>query len=165
MWSDGPIVLGIPWQPPVGLIQNSADLAATIGVHLVCAFVDPESYLTEHGPADSRIGVSLDPAQNREADFPPSVIQEGLQDMLGPPGREWTFRVLNGDVPLALMRLADSAGASMLIVGGPRPGRLAGMARLVEGSVSMYLIRSQPRPVVVFPHLGRRQANASANLR
>jgi nucleotide-binding universal stress UspA family protein len=136
------------------LIRMGADLARRLDVHLVCAFVDPESYLTEWGPADSRTGVSLDPEAQREPEFPSAVILDRLQSLLGPPGQEWTFRVLNGDVPRALTRLAESTDASMLMVGGPRAGRMAGIARLVEGSISMSLIRSQAIPVVVMPHFG-----------
>ncbi len=154
MWSDGPVVLGVPWQPSGRLIRKAADLASMMGVHLVCAFVDPASYLTEWEPANSRMGVSLDPIPNCEADFPASEILERLRSILGPPGQDWSFRVLNGDVPHVLTRLAESTDASMFIVGGQRPGRLARISRLLEGSVSMALIRSQPRPVVVVPHLG-----------
>ena len=148
------MVLGVPWQPSEVLIRTGADLAAMMGVHLLCAFVDPASYLTEWEPADSRTGLSLDPVPNREADFPSSDILETLRNILGPPGADWSFRVLNGDVPRALSRLAESTDASMLIVGGQRPGRVAAMARMLEGSVSVSLMRSQPRPVVVVPHPG-----------
>ncbi len=145
-------MLGVPWQPPERLIRTGADLATKMGVHLLCAYVDPASYLTEWEPAGSRTGVSLDPAPNPETDFPASDILATLRDILGSPGAEWSFRVLNGDAPHALNRLAESTDASMLIVGGQRSGRLAGMTRLLEGSVSISLIRTQPRPVVVVPY-------------
>ena len=154
MSSEGPVVLGVPWQASERLVRTGADLAAMMGTHLSCAFVDPASYLTEWEPAHSRTGVSLDPAPSRESDFPASEILQRLLDILGPPGADWSFRVLNGDVPYALSRLAESTDASMLIVGGPRPGRLAGVARLLEESVSGSLIRSQSRPVVVLPRRG-----------
>jgi nucleotide-binding universal stress UspA family protein len=152
MWSDGPLVIGIPWLPSATTIRKGADLAQRLNVHLVCAFVDPESYLTEWGPAESLLGISLDPAPKEDAEFPSSAVLDKHQDLLGPPGQDWSFRVLHGDVPRALTRLAESTAASMLMVGGPRHGRLAGIARLLEGSISMSLIRLQPRPVVVVPH-------------
>jgi hypothetical protein len=67
-------------------------------------------------------------------------------------------------VPYALSRLAESTDASMLIVGGPRPGRLAGVARLLEESVSGSLIRSQSRPVVVLPRLGSQPSGHTGRL-
>ena len=124
--------MGVPWQPPEALIRTGSDLAATLGVHLLCTFVDPASYLTEWEPPKSRTGLSLDPASNREADFPSSETLETLRKILGPPGADWSFRVLNGDVPQALSRLAESTDASMLIDGGQRPGRTAAMTRMLE---------------------------------
>ena len=66
---------------------------------------------------------------------------------------DWSFRVLNGAVAQALGRLAESTDASVLIVGGDRPGRLAAMERMLEGSVSAELASLQYRPVLVIPAL------------
>jgi hypothetical protein len=95
-----------------------ASVLSGLGVHLICAFVDPASYLTEWDPVGSRTAVPLDPAANDEAQFPSGHVLQSLEAILGLPGAEWSFRVLNGDVARALGRLADSAGASLLIVGG-----------------------------------------------
>jgi nucleotide-binding universal stress UspA family protein len=154
MLSNGPVVLGVPWHPDERLIRTGAELASMMGAHLVCAFVDPTSYLTEWEPEALRTAASLDPAPVHETAFPVSAILECLRKILGAPGDAWSFRVLNGDVAQALTRLAESTNASVLIVGGQRPGSLAGMARLLEGSVSLSLIRSQSRPVVVVPRPG-----------
>ena len=93
--------------------------------HLICAFVDPASYLTEWEPAGSQPGASLDPVPNVDAEFPAWQMLAGLEGVLGPPGGAWSFRVLNGEVAQALGRLAESADAAALIVGGQRPGRVA----------------------------------------
>lgn len=154
MWSDGPVILGVPWQPRDDLIRHGSDLATIMGVHLACAFVDPASYLAEWEPATSRPGISLEPAASMEGDFPDSEVRASIQNVLGPPGLDWSFRVLHGDVANALARLAESSAASILVVGGQRPGRIAGMSRWLEGSVSLSLIRNQARPVVVVPWLG-----------
>jgi nucleotide-binding universal stress UspA family protein len=153
-WLGGPVVLGVAWEPSGHVIRAGASLAARLNAHLICAFVDPASYLTEWEPAGSRTSASLDPAVKSETDFPSSHVREGLQDILGPPGEEWTFRVLNGAVAQALGRLADSTDASLLIVGGQRPGRLAAMERMLEGSVSAELARLQSKPVLIVPVLG-----------
>ena len=153
-WLAGrPVVLGVAWELSGPVIRAAASLAARLNAHLICAFVDPASYLTEWEPAGSRISASLDPAVKSETDFPSGNVREGLQDILGPPGEEWTFRVLNGAVAQALGRLADSTDASLLIVGGQRPGRLAAMERMLEGSVSAELARLQSRPVLIIPVL------------
>ena len=154
-WPDGPVVLGVAWEPSGQLIRAAADLAAALGTHLICAFVDPASYLTEWEPADLRESASLDPAVNNETDFPSGQVRDVLQAILGPPGEEWSFRVLNGAVALALGRLAASTDATLLIVGGQRPGRLAAVERLLEGSVGVNLAGLQRKPVLVIPRAGR----------
>ena len=69
-WPDGPVVLDVGWNCSKHLIRTASSFATSLGQHLVCAFVDPASYLTEWEPAGSRTAVSLDPAVNEEAAFP-----------------------------------------------------------------------------------------------
>lgn len=151
-WLDGPIVLGVGWDCSEHLVRTAAALAAALERHLVCAFVDPASYLTEWEPEGQRTALSLDPAINDEADFPAILLQRNLETLLGKPGHMWSFRVLNGDVARALSRLADNAGASFLVVGADRTGSLAWLDRALEGSVSASLARSQSRPVLIVPN-------------
>ena len=150
-WPAGPIVLGVGWTFPEPLIRAAAGLAASLELHLVCAFVDPASYLTEWEPEGQRTALSLDPNVNEEADYPASQLQRKLELLLGQPGDSWSFRVLNGDVPKALSRLAENTGASLIVVGGGKPGSVAWVDRLLEGSVSATLVRRQQRPVLVIP--------------
>jgi nucleotide-binding universal stress UspA family protein len=150
-WPEGPVILGLAWDFSDRLIRTAAALAAGLGQHLVCAFVDPASYLTEWEPGDGLAAHSLDPAVNDEAEFPSLQLLGKLESALGAPGRRWSFRLLNGDVAKALARLAESTGASLIIVGGPRAGAAARMSRLLERSVSTSLIRYQNRPVLVIP--------------
>ena len=83
--------------------------------------------------------------------FPAADVRSALQAVLGTPGDTWSLRVLNGSVPEALARLADSTGASAIVVGGPRHGTRATLSRLLERSVSARLMRTQRRPVIVVP--------------
>ncbi|MDQ0075636.1 nucleotide-binding universal stress UspA family protein [Arthrobacter oryzae] len=133
------------------MVRTAAELADALGAHLVCAFVDPASYLTEWEPEGQRAALSLEPIINEEADFPSQELQRKLEAILGQPGETWSFRVLNGDVSKALSRLAESTSASLLVVGAGRPGSLAWVDRLLEGSVSASLMHSQQRPVLVVP--------------
>jgi nucleotide-binding universal stress UspA family protein len=155
IWPGGPLVLGVPWEFEVRLVRAGAGLAVIMGVHLICAFVDPASYLTEWEPDGSRSAISLDPVENLEAEFPARQMLAALEGVLGPPGGAWSFRVLNGDVAKALARLAESTDAAALIVGGQRAGRVARMGRMLEGSVSVSLTHLQARPVLIVPHTGR----------
>ena len=150
-WPAGPIVLGVGWESSGHLIRTAATLAAALGQHLVCAFVDPASYLTEWEPESQRTALSLDPIVNEEADFPSAHLQRHLESILGQPGESWSFRVLNGDVPKALSRLAENTDATLLVVGADRPGPLARLDRILEGSVAASLIHHQKRPVLIVP--------------
>ncbi|WP_427006961.1 universal stress protein [Pseudarthrobacter sp. H2] len=153
-WPDGPIVLGVGWKCSEHLIRTAAGLASALGQHLVCAFVDPASYLTEWEPEGRRTALSLDPMVNEEADFPSRQLQRNLESVLGEPGEAWSFRVLNGDVSKALSRLAENTDASLLVVGAGWPGSLAWADRLLEGSVSASLIRLKKWPVLIVPGKG-----------
>jgi nucleotide-binding universal stress UspA family protein len=155
IWPGGPLVLGVPWKFEERLVRAGAGLAVVMRAHLVCAFVDPASYLTEWEPDGSRAAISLDPAGNLEAEFPARQMLARLEGVLGPPGGAWSFRVLNGDVAKALARLAESTDAAALIVGGQRAGRVARMGRMLEGSVSVSLTHLQARPVLIIPRTGR----------
>jgi nucleotide-binding universal stress UspA family protein len=150
-WTRGPLIFGVPWAPPPRLIARATELADGLGVHLVCAFVDPSGYLAEFDAVGTRTAGSIDPQPNPESLFPAADVRSALQAVLGTPGETWSLRVLNGSVPEALARLADSTGASAILVGGPRYGALAAFSRLLERSVSARLVRLQRRPVIVIP--------------
>lgn len=144
-------MLGVGWKFSEHLVRSAAELAAALEEHLVCAFVDPASYLTEWEPEGQRAALSLEPIVNEEADFPSKQLQRNLESILGQPGETWSFRLLNGDVSKALSRLAENTSASLLVVGADRPGSLAWVDRLLEGSVSASLIQGQQRPVLIVP--------------
>lgn len=154
-WTHGPLIVGVPWEPPRRLVARAAQLADGLDVHLVCAFVDPSGYLAEFDAARTRTAGSIDPQPNRESLFPAAEVRSALQAVLGTPGETWSLRVLNGSVPEALARLADSTGAAAIVVGGPRYGARASFSRLLERSVSARLVRIQRRPVIVVPGLPR----------
>jgi nucleotide-binding universal stress UspA family protein len=150
-WPDGPVILGVDWNFSEHLIRTAEALAAALKVHLICAFVDPASYLTEWAPVNQRTALSLDPSINEEAEFPSGHLQRRLEDVLGEPGESWSFRVLNGGVAKALNRLARNTGATMLVVGTGRPGPLARVDRVLAGSVPAALLHQQQRPVLIVP--------------
>lgn len=145
----GSLILGVPWSVPPLLVYAGAELAADLNIHLVCAFVDPSSVLTEWEPQRIRTALSLDPVVNEEALYPANEVRSRITGLLGPDGTAWSFRELHGDVSSALARLAASTGASLLMVGNGRPGLLAKLGRIMEGTVADKLVQAQDRPVVV----------------
>jgi nucleotide-binding universal stress UspA family protein len=151
------VLLGVGWTSSEDLIRTAASLAAALDGHLICAFVDPASYLTEWEPAGFRAARSLDPVLNEEAEFPSGHLRQKIEGILGQPGYTWSFRVLNGDVAKALTRLAGATGAALIVVGTGKPGPLAWLDRALEGSVAANLLRQQHRPVLVVPEPGSRR--------
>lgn len=146
-----PIVLGVQSGFSEHLIRMAAALAGALGEHLIWAFVDPASYLIEWAPENQRTALSLEPSINEEAEFPSEQLHQRLEAILGKPGETWSFRVLNGDVFRALNRLAENTDATLLVVGGGRPGTIAWLDRVLEGPVPASLIRQQSRPVLIVP--------------
>ena len=148
---SGPVILGVPWDCPSRLVLEAADVASALEVPLVCAFVDPASYLVEWEPPAHLPGASLDPAHNDEAAYPAEEVLRKLQHLLSDHEQQWSFRVLNGDVAPALCRLAQSTGASLIIVSGQRPGLLHRIGRVIDESVAGRLQHLQRLPVLVVP--------------
>ncbi|MFE5836363.1 universal stress protein [Arthrobacter sp. NPDC056493] len=144
-------MLGVGWGVSEHLVRTAAAIAAALGQHLVCAFVDPAGYLAEWEPEHQRTALSLEPASNEEAHFPSQQLRRSLESVLGQPGETWSYRVLDGDVAKALIRLAENTDASLLVAGAGGAGALARIERLLEGSVSAALIHRQPRPVLIVP--------------
>lgn len=74
----GPLILGVPWPVPPSLVRTAADFAAAMEVHLLCAFVDPASYLTEWEPVSALPAASLEPETNEEATYPAAEVRDRL---------------------------------------------------------------------------------------
>ena len=79
------------------------------------------------------------------------VRNDGKSVQASDATKKWVAALAWWHVPRALSRLAENTDASMLIVGGQRPGCAAAMTRMLEGSVSVSLTRSQTRPIVAHP--------------
>ncbi|WP_427136193.1 universal stress protein [Pseudarthrobacter sp. S9] len=148
-----PIVVGVtPGQDPA-VLARAAELAQELSAPLICAYVDPASYLIEWNREEPIVPTSLEPVPepDDEAAINSRQLRTGLAHILDPLGITWTLRVLAGDTALALGRLGASSGASMIIVGSRRVGLLARMEELVNGSVALRLLSTQQLPVLGVP--------------
>lgn len=147
-----PIVVGvIPGHDEVWL--RAAEMAISLSAHLICAYVDPSSYLIEWTPGRVPVlPLSLDPvaADDESAAFLARFTAH-LQLTLDVTGVSWSFRRLAGDPVLALSRLAASVGASMLVAGSKRSGLISRTEEILNGSVSLRLMGGQERPVLGVP--------------
>jgi nucleotide-binding universal stress UspA family protein len=146
------IVLGVTPKQPLTVLRQAVAFARQFNAVLVCANVEPGSYVVaEHsdGSVESR---PIDPDQPdwNTAIFDGSLAAR-IRDIADKEGVRVEFRELAGDIAHALARLAEVLNAEMIIVGSRRGGLRSSMHEVLGGSVAAHLSHRQPRPVVVIP--------------
>jgi nucleotide-binding universal stress UspA family protein len=146
------IVLGVTPKQPLTVLRQAVGFARQFNAALVCANVEPGSYVVaEHsdGSVESR---PIDPDQPdwNTATFDGSLAAR-VRDIADKEGVRVEFRELAGDIAHALARLAEVLNAEMIIVGSRRGGLRSSMHEVLGGSVAAHLSHRQPRPVVVIP--------------
>ena len=155
----GPVLMGVVPGQPLTVTQRAAELAYSLNVKLICAYVDVTTYLSEE--PDGRVEARpIDPdGVDDDIEGISQGIRERLQHALDGMGITWSFRTLAGDPARALGRLAESADASVIVVGTRERGLGARFEELLVGSVGVHLTHQQHRPVLVVPLAGhdRRQ--------
>jgi nucleotide-binding universal stress UspA family protein len=146
------IVVGVTPRQPDTVLRYAARFARHFGAQLVCAHVDPSTFVVEEHPDGSVTTRPID------ADLPEWVgsqfdpaLADRLTSLAQAEGVPVTFRQLAGDVAHALSRLGDVLSAEMIIVGSHRPGFWSTMQDFFGGSVAAHLAHRQHRPVVVVP--------------
>ncbi|WP_035781334.1 universal stress protein [Arthrobacter sp. H14] len=149
MPGTGPIIAGVfPGQPVV--VRRAAELAASLGVKLVCAYVDISSYSASDSnePAELRL---IDPDGVYDDDEVTDGMKQNLSRTLAIYGIEWSFQIVSGEPARALGRLGEHIDASMIVVGTREHGFTHRLEELVVGSVAVHLTHHQHRPVLVVP--------------
>lgn len=146
------IVLGVTPKQPLTVLRQAVGFARQFNAALVCANVEPGSYVVaEHsdGSVESR---PIDPDQPdwNTAIFDGSLAAR-IRDMADRELVRVEFRELAGDIAHALGRLAEVLNAEMIIVGSRRGGLRSSVHEVLGGSVAAHLSHRQPRPVVVIP--------------
>ena len=147
----GPVLMGVVPGQPLAVAHRAAELAYSLNVKLVCAYVDVTSYLAEE--PDGRIEARpIDPdGIDDDIEGISAAIKERLREALDGTGIGWSFVTLSGDPARALGRLAESADASVIVVGTRERGLGARFEELLVGSVAVHLTHRQHRPVLVVP--------------
>jgi nucleotide-binding universal stress UspA family protein len=147
----GPVLMGVVPGQPLAVAHRAAELAFSLNVKLICAYVDVTTYLAEE--PDGRVeSLPIDPdGIDDDIEGIRAGIAERLRDALDGSGVRWSFVTLAGDPARALGRLADSADASFIVVGTRERGLGARFEELLVGSVAVHLTHRQHRPVVVVP--------------
>lgn len=148
----GPVLAAVhPGQNPT-VIHRAAELAASLGSDLVCAYVDVTSYLLREaldGTVESR---PIDPdTVDDDADEVAERLRFRLEHELTPYGVAWSYTTLAGEPARALGRFADKINAALIVVGTREHGIGARLEELLSGSIAVHLTHRQHRPVVVVP--------------
>ncbi len=146
------IVVGVtPRQPPM-VISSAIRFARQFEAVLVCANVDPGSYVVTEHPDGSIEALPVDP------DAPEQTVRPFDRELAGrirqvteQAGVQVEFRQLAGDIAHALGRLGDALQAEMIVVGSRHRGVWSGLQEFFSGSVAANLAHRQRRPVVVIP--------------
>ncbi|WP_026555193.1 universal stress protein [Arthrobacter sp. 35W] len=152
-FESGPVLVGLMPGQGRDVVVRAAELAATLGVPLLGAFVDPSSYLLEWTPGGHVDPLSLAPTLDPDDE----AVQDAkdLEDLLSrvalEHGVEASFRVVAGDRAMAIGRLAEAVGAAVIVVGTRRPGLAARAEEMVGGSVVHKLTTTQHTPVLAIP--------------
>jgi nucleotide-binding universal stress UspA family protein len=149
---DRYIVVGVTPQQPDAVLLQAARYARHFNAVLVCANVDPGSYVVQEHPDGSVESRPIDPDA---ADWNTTTFDRDLathlRTLAGEEQVEVEFRELAGDIAHALARLADVLNAEMVVVGTRRRGFRSSLHDFFGGSVAAHLAHRQHRPVVVVP--------------
>jgi nucleotide-binding universal stress UspA family protein len=150
----GPVLMGVVPGQPLAVAHRAADLAHSLNVKLICAYVDVTTYLAEE--PDGRVEARLIDPDGIDDDIEgiSAGIRERLQDALDGTGVRWSFVTLAGDPARALGQMAESTDASLIVVGTRERGFGARLEELLVGSVAVHLTHRQHRPVLVVPLAG-----------
>lgn len=147
----GPVLMGVVPGQPLTVSYRAAELALSLSVELICAYVDVTTYLAEE-PGGRIEALPIDPdGIDDDIEGISESIRERLREALDGSGIRWSFQTLAGDPARALGRLAESADASIIVVGTRERGLGARFEELLVGSVAVHLTHRQPRPVLVVP--------------
>ena len=150
--SERKIVVGVTPHQPDTVIRQAARFARAFDASLVCAHVDPGSYVVAERPDGSVESRPIDPDA---VDWSESTFDPELAERIGAWALEESvaveFRELAGDIAHALGRLADVLDAEMIMVGSRRGGMRSNLREFFGGSVAVHLAHRQPRPLVVVP--------------
>ena len=146
------IVVGVtPTQPPA-VLDHAVRFARAFDAVLVCANVDPSSYVVAEHPDGSIESLPIDPDAPEETTSPlEGELANRIRAVAGQASVEVDFRQLAGDIAHALGRLGDVLLAEMIVVGSRRRGVWSGLQEFFGGSVAAHLAHRQHRPVVVIP--------------
>lgn len=151
---SGPVVAAVvPGQPEI-VVQQAADLAYSLGVDVVFAYVDVTRYLVEDGNGGDDQSAPIDPDGAEDPDDAEGTsrsLRTSVAQKMGSAEVKWTFVTLAGEPARSLGRLAKDVKACMIVVGTRERGVGARLEKLLVGSIAVHLTHRQLCPVLVVP--------------
>ncbi len=150
----GAVIAGvIPRQPPV-VIRQAAELAYSLGVELVLAYVDVTRFQVAGSDGVSGASAPIDPDGVDDGYDPEGVgttLRAHIATELASYDLPWSFVQLAGEPARALGHLAAKVKASVIVVGTRERGLGARLEEILTGAVSVHLAHRQNCPVLVVP--------------
>jgi nucleotide-binding universal stress UspA family protein len=149
---DRYVVVGVTPRQPVAVLQHAARFARHFEAVLVCANVDPGSYVVAEHPDGSIEARPIDPDLPDWTSSPfDGDLANRIRTIALEEGVRVEFRELAGEVAHALGRLGDLLHAEMIVVGSRHRGVRSTVQEFLGGSVAAHLAHRQHRPVVLIP--------------
>lgn len=148
----GSVIVGVHEGQPDTVVDTAAEFAHRFHCDLVCAYVNTGRY----GVAElidgsiTSMPLDVDLADISDPGIPIELTAQ-LERLLDPLGVRWIMRELAGDPARALGHLAQTLGASMIVVGARRSTVRGTVSEFFGGSVAVHLAHRQHIPIVVVP--------------
>lgn len=146
------VIVGVIPGQPDAVVLAAAVFASHFRAELVCARVDTSRHMISERADGSVTSVPYDPdlPELVDEEFDPLLLAH-LAALLDGRGVPWSTRALAGDPARALGHLAETLGATMIVVGTRESGIRGSLHEFFNGSVAVHLAHRQHRPVVVIP--------------
>ena len=121
-------------------LEQVADLAHRLGAKVVVVFV-------RHLPATALLGNGMaQPSMLETLDEQESEVRQAVIRLVGSTGVAWEFEVRTGSPGEEIVKVVESNGADLLVVGS---NRHSSIHNLLLGSTAAYLATHSPAPVLV----------------
>lgn len=148
--APGAVIVGVvPGHSP-RVVREAARYAAMAHAHLLVVHVDTSRFVAFEDPDGYVHAAAIDVA-GAAAEAALADVEAAASATLAGVDVSWSVRQLIGDPALAMIQLADSVDASLLVVGTRRRGIGESIREFLTGSVAARLSHRQQRPVLVVP--------------
>lgn len=149
---DRIVVVGVDGEQRANVVTQAAAMAATMQAGLICAWVDATQVIYGASLDGTRLITPLDPDQAADtSDALRGRVYRHIVDELADVDVPWRFEHTVGDIATGLTEVSEAWNATVIAVGGRRPGFSGWMSEVIGGSIAGHLIHTQHRPVLVIP--------------